>query len=213
MEKPICGPVPNGTELIETFGVWPGEGARRWELHLARLEGSAARLGFACPLREIDDTVRAVGGVDGPLRCRLTLKADGEFHLTQAPFAQEDGLWRLKISEDTLRADDPWLSVKSTQRALYDKVRAHLSAPRSEVIFTNERGEICEGTITNLFLEDQAGRRLTPARSSGLLPGVLRAELLSKGWREAVLRREDLRAAKRLWIGNSLRGLMRAQLA
>lgn len=212
MEKPFCGPVPDGTELIETFGVWPNEGARRWALHLARLEASADQLGFACPMHEIDAAVRRIVAKEQPLRVRLTLNMAGDFHLTQTAFTPDDAFWRLSVSEEPLRSGDPWLAVKSTQRALYDRVRAGITAPHEEVIFLNERGEVCEGTISNLFVEDQAGRRLTPALSSGLLPGVLRSEFRAQGWEEAVFRLDDLRAAKRLWIGNSLRGLMRAKL-
>src|SRR3546814_9833273 len=50
------------------------------------------------------------------------------------------------------------------------------SEDADEVLLLNERGEVCEGTITNLFVEAETGQFLTPALSSGLLPGVLRAE-------------------------------------
>jgi 4-amino-4-deoxychorismate lyase len=62
------------------------------------------------------------------------------------------------------------------------------------------------GTITNLFTAE-----LTPALSCGLLPGVLRAELLGQGRREAVLRPGNLEGA-RFFMGNSLRGLIPARL-
>ena len=53
---------------------------------------------------------------------------------------------------------------------------------------------------------------LTPPLACGLLPGVLRARLLREGRaREAVLRPADL-AARRLFVGNSLRGLIPARL-
>jgi 4-amino-4-deoxychorismate lyase len=74
-----------------------------------------------------------------------------------------------------------------------------------EVIFLNERGEVCEGAITNLFFDRGQGMR-TPPLSCGLLPGVLRAEL---GCKEEVLLAEDLPKV-RLWVGNALRGLIPA---
>ena len=46
----------------------------------------------------------------------------------------------------------------------------------------------------------------TPPLSSGLLPGVLRAEFACP---EEVLRAEDL-SGVRLWVGNALRGLIPA---
>jgi 4-amino-4-deoxychorismate lyase len=55
------------------------------------------------------------------------------------------------------------------------------------------------------------GVLLTPPVSCGLLPGVLRGELLESGEaREAVLTEGDLRRAKAVFAGNSLRGLIRA---
>ncbi|MEM5477455.1 aminotransferase class IV [Pacificibacter sp. AS14] len=40
-----------------------------------------------------------------------------------------------------------------------------------ERIFLNERGEVCDGTITNIFVQ-KSNLLLTPPRSSGLLPGI-----------------------------------------
>lgn len=84
-----------------------------------------------------------------------------------------------------------------------------------ERIFLNERGEVCEGTITNVFVQN-GNRLLTPPRSSGLLPGILRAELLDTGSPlqavEAVLTVSDLQSAEGLFCGNALRGLIPATL-
>ena len=83
-----------------------------------------------------------------------------------------------------------------------------------EVILLNERGEVCEGTITNVFVDIGDGVLVTPALACGLLPGVLRGELLDAGRaREAVLSPADLMDAKALFVGNSLRGLIPARLA
>jgi 4-amino-4-deoxychorismate lyase len=74
------------------------------------------------------------------------------------------------------------------------------------VILANERGEVCDGSITTVFFDRGHGLR-TPPLSCGLLPGVLRAEL---GLPEEILRLEDLPAVQ-LWVGNSLRGLIPAR--
>ena len=80
-----------------------------------------------------------------------------------------------------------------------------------EVLFLNERGEVCDGTITSVFVA-RGGALVTPPLRCGLLPGVLREEMLAEGLcREAVLGREDL--AEGLMVGNSLRGLIPARLA
>src|SRR5690606_16981568 len=105
-----------------------------------------------------------------------------------------------------------WLQVKSSRRAAYDAARAALPPGLDEVVFLNERGEVCDGTITTLFFDAGGGLR-TPPLSSGLLPGVLREEMLAQGrCREAVLHAADLGRVQ-LWLGNSLRGLVRADWA
>jgi para-aminobenzoate synthetase/4-amino-4-deoxychorismate lyase len=82
------------------------------------------------------------------------------------------------------------------------------------VLFLNLRGELTEGTRTNLFLEKD-GRLFTPALRCGLLPGTLREELLDLPWAaasEAVLTEVDLKEADRVYLGNSVRGLVRSEL-
>jgi 4-amino-4-deoxychorismate lyase len=186
-----------GLRLIETM-LWDGRAAPRWPLHLARLRQSALLLGWDCP-------DLAPAGPDHPARLRLTLDRAGgpEWQATALPPAKAE--WRLGLAAERLVSGDPWLRVKSTRRGTYDRARAALPAGLDEVLFVNERGEVCDGTITTVFFDRGQGMR-TPPLSSGLLPGVLRAEL---GYPEEVLYASDLPAA-RLWVGNALRGLIPA---
>ena len=81
------------------------------------------------------------------------------------------------------------------------------------MLFLNDRGELTEGSRTNLFVE-RGGRLLTPPVSCGLLNGTLRQELLDTRPGEvveAVLRPEDLASAERIYLGNSVRGLVAAR--
>jgi len=111
--------------------------------------------------------------------------------------------------EETLQATQR----KTTARDFYDGERARLKAlmGADEVVFLNAKHEICEGSFTSLFIEKH-GKLLTPALSCGLLPGVLRQDLLARGEaKETVLTLEDLKAAEAIFVGNSLRGLMAAK--
>jgi branched-subunit amino acid aminotransferase/4-amino-4-deoxychorismate lyase len=72
-------------------------------------------------------------------------------------------------------------------------------------------GVVIEGSFTNLFVPDSDGRLRTPPLSCGLLPGILRAELLADGRAyEDVVLTSDL--DKNFFVGNSLRGLLPARL-
>lgn len=188
-----------GLRLIETM-LWDGRAILRLPLHLARMARGAAALGWEMPEQAIAAVVQDVAGA--PARLRLTLGAGGAVALEAGAVPAPIAGWRLGLAAERLASGDPWLRVKSTRRAAYDAARAALPVGLDEVIFANERGEICDGSITTLFFDRGAGMR-TPPLASGLLPGVLRAEM---GCPEEVLRIEDLPRV-RLWVGNSLRGL------
>ncbi len=72
---------------------------------------------------------------------------------------------------------------------------------------------MCRGARSNIFIE-RDGQLLTPPTSSGLLPGVMRAQLLAAGSAsEQVLTLDDLVNAERIFVGNALRGLIEVRLA
>jgi len=100
---------------------------------------------------------------------------------------------------------DAGLYHKSTRREPYAR-RAAARPDCGDVLLVNERGEVTESTIANVVVEI-TGRRWTPPLACGLLPGVLRAELLHTGEvEERVLTMEDVRGADALWLVSSLRG-------
>lgn len=208
MEGPFRRPLPPGLTLIETFGRRDG-GFVGLDDHLARMRRTASLLGVPFDAPAIDRALAAVTG-DGPLRVRLTLALDGAVAATSAPLAATPPFWRLALAAERLDPADPWLRVKTSERGRYDRARAALPAGIDELLFLNERGEVCEGTITNVFLR-RDGLLLTPPVACGLLPGVLRGRLLREGRaREAVLRPADLTGE--LFVGNALRGLVPARL-
>lgn len=210
MEGSLRDGAPADLILIETLRWEADHGYVRLPAHLARLAASAAVLGIA---HDPAAVAHALGGVAGPdtQRVRLTMTLGGEVAASWTPLAPAKGEWAVTFAEVRLRADDPWLGIKSSRRPLHDRARAALPAGIDEALLLNDRGEVCEGTITTVFADLGEGL-VTPPLSSGLLPGVLRAELVAAGAvREALLRPEDLLGA-RLYVGNSLRGLIPARL-
>ena len=207
MEGPLC---PDGTRLIETLK-WNGGQLVRAARHLARLRASASALGFAIDAPALRMALAGIDGAD-PQRVRLTLGKTGDIEISATPLAPSAAAWRLTLAGDRLSSDDPLLRHKTTHRPLYDRARATLPEGIDEMIFANEHGEICEGTITSVFFD--LGRGLaTPPLRCGCLPGILRAEMLDRGiCHEAVLNIRELPGA-RLWVGNSLRGLIPSHLA
>ena len=193
----------NGVRLIETLG-WDGAQLVRLDGHLARLMQGAAMLGYLCDLDAARAALRAEGQ-GAPARLRLTMGAGGDIDVISVPMPAAKPLWRVGLAEARLNSTDPYLRVKSTHRPAYDAARAVLPAGLDEVILLNERSEVADGTISTLFFDKGQGLR-TPPLSSGALPGVLRAEIAAP---EESLTADDLPNVK-LWLGNSLRGLIPA---
>jgi len=215
VESPLHELAPADLRVIETLGydpgLEPGGGFRRLARHLDRAARTCARLQVAFDRAACERVLHGVVG-ESPARCRLTIDRQGRVEVTAAAMTPAPPVWRVMVSPIRLDADDPWLAVKTTPRQLYDDTRASLPPGVDEVIFLNQAGDVCEGTITNVFARLE-GRLVTPPLSCGLLPGILRAELLETG---AAVERSfglvELRRAEVLFVGNSLRGLIPANI-
>ena len=111
-----------------------------------------------------------------------------------------------------MRSDDPWLRIKSSYRPAYEEAAAYAAASQAfDAVLCNERGELTEGSRSTLFVK-RGDRLLTPPLSAGVLPGVLRAQLLEAGEaEEARLAPNDLTDVEEIYLGNSARGLMRVR--
>jgi branched-subunit amino acid aminotransferase/4-amino-4-deoxychorismate lyase len=202
--------------LIETM-LWTREsGIALLPLHLARLTRSAAALRFPVMIEEVVEAIEAAvaNTLEDRLRLRLVVKSDGWRALAVAPepVMPEGSLWRVAIAEGRLDAADPLIRHKTTARQHYDEARALATAGGAEeALFLNGAGEVCEGAITSVFVE-RGGVLLTPALACGLLPGVLRESLIGSGKaQEARLTLAEL--AGGFYLGNAVRGLVRARLA
>ena len=189
----------------------PEKGAPDINLHLERMCKSAANLKFKFEISEIKQKIVKIKS-QSRLRCRLTLRFDGKINLTTAPLIPNSKNWILGLSETILNSSDPWLLHKSSNRALYDAERANLPDGIDEFIYLNERNEVCEGTITNIFVK-KAGQWLTPPLSSGCLPGVLRRKKIEDGSCQVkIVTFSDLHDAEKIIVGNALRGEIEAVL-
>ena len=183
------------------------------ERHCERLQRSAEHFGFPFDIEAINQALRATAGQhrEGAHAVRLLLSRRGNIAVETRPLPFTPAHPSVALAETAISSDDEFLHHKTTHRAVYE---AH--APKSAGVFDtllfNERGEITEFTRGNVAVELD-GRLITPFESSGLLPGTLRAELLSQGKLiERVFKHDDLRRAKALWFLNSLRGFFPVRL-
>ena len=212
MESTLYQDAPTGLKVIETFGFDPKEGGvRRIQSHMERAQRTCDLLGFKFDRGAAFSKINEQCYLE-PLRIRLLIQKSGYVEVETAQFKAEARAWVLKISPTRLKFDDPWLQIKTTNRHLYDSERAAMPEGVDELIYFNEQDELCEGTITNIFVPKH-GKLLTPQKDCGLLPGTFRQELIDQGVAvTGILHLEDLQKAKAIYVGNSLRGLIRAKL-
>jgi para-aminobenzoate synthetase/4-amino-4-deoxychorismate lyase len=203
-------------DLIETM-LWR-DGYALLPLHLDRLRHSCEYFDRAYDATEIEARLHALAATFAPLsrhRVRLTLDPRGQIALTNSPIAPNSSECKVTIARERTASTDVFLRHKTTHRPLYDRLFA--AAQQSgfdEVLFRNERDEVTEGAISNIFVRIE-GRLYTPPLASGVLPGVFRRHLLEAVPRaeERILTLADLRSADELYLCNSVRGLRKAVIS
>ena len=207
-------------ELIETLRFERGRGYHLLERHLARLQASSVHFGYPFARETVLAALDTEAArIEVPVALvRLLLAEDGAIAVTSTSIElpTKHTIWRFVISDQRLDEKDPLFYHKTTRRQFYERELERQKALTGcdEVVFLNNKGELTEGTRTTLFIE-LGGRLFTPALTCGLLPGTLREELLDlprAAASEAVLTPQDLLAADRIYLGNSVRGLIRAEL-
>ncbi|MGH9718059.1 MAG: aminodeoxychorismate synthase component I [Candidatus Acidiferrales bacterium] len=201
-------------KLIETF-YWD-RGYRFLREHLARLRDSAEYWGFEFNRRKIVSELQKAARAfrPGARRVRMTLTNEGEIEITHGEYvARRFG--RVGISKRKVSSYERFFFHKTTHRAMYDnELMAARKREFDDVLFFNDRGELTEGTIHNVFIV-KGGVWRTPPVCCGLLPGIYRAHLLKtrKNCREAILKMEDLLRADSIYLCNSVRGTFPVTLA
>ena len=207
-------------QLIETLRWSRADGFAYLDRHLARLRRSADSFGFRLSLARVERALNehVEGLSDGVYRVRLLLSDDGGVSVTSVAIQEQPNGSTLSfaVSDRPVHSADRFLYHKTTKRDFYEAELARLSGATGcdEVVFRNELGELTEGSRTNLFVE-RGGRLLTPPLSCGVLAGTLREALMAAPdakVEESVLFEDDLRRAQRVFLGNSVRGLMQAVL-
>jgi len=192
--EPVLSAVDHGVTVgdgvFETCGVVDGV-AFALTRHLDRLARSARGLGLAdTDLGLIRDAVAAVlADPDGLGRVRVTVTAGlGPLGSGRTPGAQSvlvvAGPAGGPAPVRVVRV--PWTrnersavaGLKTTSYA--ENVVALAAAARAdahEALLANTRGQLCEGTGSNVFVE-RRGELITPALASGCLAGITRALVL-----------------------------------
>jgi 4-amino-4-deoxychorismate lyase len=200
-----------GLGVFETIAVEHGN-PLLLDWHLERLQTSAGFL-------RIDRTVSAkevFQYLEGKETTHHALKImlSGEnklFTLRENPYSAERLQKGFSLGYSTVYRNEtsPLVCHKTMNYGdcILEKRRC-LALGLDELIFRNSRGEICEGTATNLFFV-RDGKLFTPSAACGLLPGVMRRFILEHfPVTEGRFTKDDICSAEECFVTNSLMGIM-----
>ena len=197
-------------QVLETM-LWEKlDGIKYLFEHLARAESTQRYFGRQWNRAAVDNALSAIKTGQGQARLRLLIAPDGSacvevYPLTSAGWGKTS--LRVLASKEKIDSRDVFLYHKTTNRDFYNR-HFHDAHEKGfdEVIFFNERGELTEGAISNIFLR-QGEQWVTPPLTCGLLPGIWREKTLRElNAAEKVLHAEDLKNADAIILGNSVRG-------
>ncbi|MEP3051889.1 MAG: aminodeoxychorismate synthase component I [Erythrobacter sp.] len=201
-------------DLLETMRFEPESGIELLEGHLSRLKASAAELGFSFDRHAARNQIQALCfELETAVKVRLVLARSGAIALEASALPQPlEGPAHCIALPLAIDPSDFRLRHKTSDRSFYEEALAAAKGMNAdEALLIGENSMLTEGSFTNIFVDDGAGVLLTPPASLGLLPGVLRANLIELGKaREAELTLGDL--AGGFLLGNAARGLFPAQL-
>jgi para-aminobenzoate synthetase / 4-amino-4-deoxychorismate lyase len=205
-------------KLIETMLWSPCRGCELLNSHMQRLKESADYFSIKYDkdrlLGELNNTFCSLKNkVD--YRIRLLMDRRGDVEIIALPVEGVICSGLVTVSAKNTCSSDKWLYHKTTERSIYDS--EYICGKKRgffDVIFRNERGEITEGAISNIFIRKN-NIYYTPPLKCGVLNGVFRRHIIAKNIlrvKENVLYYEDLLQAEEIIMTNAVRGMVRVSL-
>jgi len=150
---------------------------------------------------------------DGRFKVRIIINSAGRVKISKVPLEKTIVSARIRLSTKRVNPENCFLYHKTDHRGIYEREREKANHQGCfDVLFMNIHNELTEGAVSNLFI--LKGKQLwTPDVKCGLLPGVFRTHLINQGRaREKVLKLIDLVSADEVYIGNSVRGLIKVRI-
>ncbi|XDD50332.1 aminodeoxychorismate synthase component I [Leptospira sp. WS92.C1] len=183
--------------------------------HLERIQNSAVKLKIPFSIEEWNSTLNQIvssSSRSDRYRVKILLDSSGRFHRESVKLPPFTKKGNLLISKTKIDSSSEFRKHKTDLRTVYDQEgKKARDAGFLDCIFLNEKDEITEGSITNIFVK-LGNYYYTPPISSGLLPGVYRNRLLLKtGFYEKILSLNDLNNSESVFLCNSLRGILRVK--
>jgi len=183
--------------------------------HIKRLEKSAKFFDYPYTEKNLLNLIEEISKIlqeKNDSKVRIFLNNNGDLRWDYALL--EDSQWSdsapIFLSETSIDENNIFLYHKTTHRPWYNTAMENIrNGLCFDVIFFNSKGEITEGARSNVFMEKD-GKLYTPSLCCGLLPGILRKNLIkNKKCFEKIITIKELKKSNTIYCGNSVRGLQR----
>ena len=205
-------------KLIETMLWDPGKGYVLMKLHMQRLLESAEYFNYRynqeSTIKKLNN-ISKVFDVKQKYRVRLLLNRNGNVETSYSILDTKNTPKIITISSKSTESSEKWLYHKTTNRGLYDnEYNRYRKLGFFDVIFKNEKGQITEGAVSNIFIKKN-DIYYTPPIKCGVLNGVYRRYLLQENKikiKEEIIYPEDLLKADSVLMTNAVRGIVKVCL-
>ncbi|MCL5027773.1 MAG: aminodeoxychorismate synthase component I [Bacteroidetes bacterium] len=201
-------------ELFETMLVENGK-IFLIDWHIERLKDAANYFMFKFNEREIRNKLSGIlkETVAGKkYRLKLNLTKWGNCTFTIKEYSPLNEKVKIVISDKKVSSQNRFQYFKTTNRKLYnDEYDKYSKEGFFDVLFFNEKDQLAEGAITNIFIKKK-NKWLTPSLDCGILPGVYRKYFICKNQPhiiETQITYEDLLNSEEIILTNSLRGKLK----
>lgn len=199
--------------LIETMRIIKGKGYFLLNQHLKRLKKSCEFFNFKLNLKVIKDSLQKIKA-DRDYKIRLLVFPEGNFKIKKFLYKENHNKY-IAFSKYKTNSKNIFLYHKTTIRDVYNS--EYNKAKQNgfyDLIFLNEKGQVTEGCISNIFIK-KGNVFYTPPVKCGILPGIFREYLLKKNpkkFKEKILYKKDITNADEIYLCNSVAGLKRVFL-
>lgn len=186
------------------------------ERHLNRLKNAAEHFLF------VYNEDKIIGSIDNAIKhlnhgnnykLKLSLSKCGINEIQIGEIQPHTGKVIVRVSNRKINSKNKFQFFKTTNRHLYDKtISLKKNKNIFDVIFFNDKDELCEGTRTNIFIKKD-DVFYTPIIECGILNGVQR-EIFAKEISaiEGVLFLNDLINADEVYLSNAVRGITKVDI-
>jgi len=200
-------------KLLESLLIEDGE-IFIFERHIERIKTSAKYFNFKLNeenLREILENISKTHPT-GKYKIRTLSDRLGKIETEVKPIQNLIFPRKIKLADKPINSSNKFIFHKTTNRKVYNNLLSS-NPDCDDVILWNENGEVTESAIANIVIENN-GKKYTPPIECGLLGGTFRDKLISDGEvKEKVIKKEDLFSVDKIYLINSVRKWIPANLS